>query len=130
LSAITCDALTELMVSGELQRHLARAAREYRHRRDTLITAFSTHCPDLCVLGVEAGLHVAVLLPPEHTDRTIVERLLERGFMVEALSEYPGAIDSEINGLAVGFALVNRSSANGFAACLATLLGFRRDGID
>jgi GntR family transcriptional regulator/MocR family aminotransferase len=123
LSEITRDALTQLMVAGDLQRHLARAAREYRHRRDMLISALGKYCPQLAVLGVEAGLHVAILLPREHDDRLTAERLVERGFMVEALSGYPGAVGPETNGLAVGFALANRSSANGFATCLADLLG-------
>jgi GntR family transcriptional regulator/MocR family aminotransferase len=122
LSAITRDALSELMVSGELQRHLARAAREYRHRRDMLITALDMHCPGLAVLGIEAGLHVAILLPREHDDRKVGERLAEHGFITEALSEYPRAADTEINGLAVGFALIDRVSANGFAIRLASTL--------
>lgn len=61
--AITRDALTALILSGDLHRHLARAAREYRHRRDTLLNALADHCPDLRVSGIEAGLHVSILLP-------------------------------------------------------------------
>ncbi len=123
LSVITRDALAELMVAGDLQRHLVRAAREYRHRRDMLIAALGTHCPELSVLGVEAGLHVAILLPREHDDRRVSELLAAQGFVIEALSLYPGAADREINGLAVGFALIDRVSANGLAIHLAGALG-------
>lgn len=123
LPVITRDALAELMVAGDLQRHLARAAREYRHRRDMLIAALGTHCPELSVSGVEAGLHVAILLPREHDDCRVGERLAAEGFVVEALSLYPGAADRQINGLAVGFALIDRVSANGFAIRLAEALG-------
>lgn len=123
LSVITRDALAELMAAGDLQRHLARAAREYRHRRDVLIAALGTHCPELSVLGVEAGLHVAILLPREHDDRRVSELLAAQGFVIEALSLYPGAADCEINGLAVGFAVIDRASANGFAIRLAGVLG-------
>jgi GntR family transcriptional regulator/MocR family aminotransferase len=123
LSVITRDALAELILAGDLQRHLARAAREYRHRRDILIAALGAHCPALSVLGVEAGLHVAVVLPRGHDDRRVAVQLGAQGFVVEPLSLYPGAADREINGLAVCFALIDRVSANGFASRLADTLG-------
>ncbi|GAS87886.1 aminotransferase-like domain-containing protein [Mycolicibacterium brisbanense] len=123
LPVTTRDALAELILTGDLQRHLARAAREYRHRRDILIAALGTHCPELSVLGVEAGLHVAVVLPRAHDDRHVAEQLSTHGFVVEPLSLYPGAVDGQINGLAVGFALIDRVSANGFAIRLAEALG-------
>lgn len=88
-----------------------------------LIAALGTHCPELSVLGVEAGLHVAILLPREHDDRRVSELLAAQGFVIEALSLYPGAADREINGLAVGFALIDRVSANGLAIHLAGALG-------
>jgi GntR family transcriptional regulator / MocR family aminotransferase len=120
LSAVTRDALTTLMVTGDLQRHLARAAREYRRRRDIIITALNGHCPDLAVLGIEAGLHLAILLPPDQDDRDTVQHLATHGFVVEALSEHPHAASTQINGVAVGFALINSSTANRFARSLAT----------
>jgi GntR family transcriptional regulator/MocR family aminotransferase len=114
------------MVTGDLQRHLARAAREYRHRRDVIMAALSTRCPDLAVLGIEAGLHLAIPLPPDQDDQETVRRLAAHGFVVDALSEYPHAARGQINGLAVGFALINRSTANGFADSLAAVLSAER----
>lgn len=123
LPSMTRAALTALMVTGDLQRHLARAAREYRHRRDVIMAALSTRCPDLAVLGIEAGLHLAIPLPPDRDDQETVRRLAAHGFVVDALSAYPHAARGQVNGLAVGFALVNRSTANGFADGLAAVLG-------
>jgi GntR family transcriptional regulator/MocR family aminotransferase len=122
LSAMTRDALTAMVVTGDLQRHLARAAREYRHRRDIIITALNSHCPDVAVLGIEAGLHIAIPLPPGQDDRHAVDQLAGHGFVVEALSRYPKANASHINGLAVGFALIDRATANRFARSLTTIL--------
>jgi len=122
LSAMTRDALTAFMVSGDLQRHLARAARVYRQRRDIVIAALDAHCPDLEVLGIEAGLHIAIPLPHDQDDHATVGQLAADGFLVEALSGHPHAAAGRISGLAVGFALVNSSIANRFALSLATIL--------
>lgn len=122
LPSMTRDALTALLGSGDLQRHLARAAREYRHRRDVLIAALSARCPDLAVLGIEAGLHLAIPLPHDQDDTDMARRLAAHGFVVDALSAYPHAARGRINGLAVSFALINRSTANRFADSLAAVL--------
>ncbi|MUL47764.1 PLP-dependent aminotransferase family protein [Mycobacterium sp. CBMA293] len=119
---ITRDALTELITTGQLQRHLARAGREYRHRRDILIAEFGARCPGLEVLGIQAGLHVAILLPRNHHDRDVAEKLAADSLIVPPLSDFPQAAESEINGLAVNFAIINRSTAKRFAECVAAAL--------
>lgn len=122
VSTITRAALTELIVAGELQRHLARAGREYRCRRDILISELEARCPDLEVLGVQAGLHVAILLPADHRDRDVAASLETDGLVITPLSTFPQRSDTEINGLAVNFAKITRSSARRFADCTATAI--------
>lgn len=122
VSTITRIALTELITAGELQRHLARAGREYRCRRDILITELEARCPNLEVLGVQAGLHVAILLPDGHRDRDIAQRLNADGLIVAPLSTFPQRAESEINGLAVNFARINRATAQRFADRIAMLI--------
>jgi len=122
LPSMTRDALTALLLSGDLQRHLARAAREYRHRRDVMMAALSARCPDLAVLGIEAGLHLAIPLPHDQEDTDTVRRIAAHGFVVDALSAYPHAARGRVNGLAASFALINRSTANRFADSLAAVL--------
>ncbi|MCT7370252.1 aminotransferase-like domain-containing protein [Mycolicibacterium llatzerense] len=122
VSTITRGALTELITAGELQRHLARAGREYRCRRDILITELEARCPHLEVLGVQAGLHVAILLPGNRRDRDVAERLKADSLLVAPLSDFPQRADSVINGLAVGFAQIDRSTAKRFADSVAAAL--------
>lgn len=122
VSTITRIALTELITAGDLQRHLARAGREYRCRRDILITELEARCPNLEVLGVQAGLHVAILLPDGHRDRDIAQRLKADGLIVSPLSTFPQRAGSEINGLAVNFARMDRVIAQRFADGIATAI--------
>lgn len=122
VSTITRIAITELITAGELQRHLARAGREYRCRRDILITELEARCPNLDVLGVQAGLHVAILLPARHRDRDVAGSLEADGLIVTPLSTFPQRSGSEINGIAVNFAHIDRSIARRFAECTATAL--------
>jgi GntR family transcriptional regulator/MocR family aminotransferase len=122
VSTITRIALTELITAGQLQRHLARAGREYRCRRDILINELEACCPGLEVLGVQAGLHVAILLPTSHRDRDVAELLRADGLLVSPLSTFPQQPGSEINGIAVNFAQIDRSSARRFAECTAAAL--------
>ncbi|BBX85961.1 aminotransferase-like domain-containing protein [Mycolicibacterium aubagnense] len=122
VSTITRIALTELITAGDLQRHLARSGREYRCRRDILITELEARCPNLEVLGVQAGLHVAILLPDGHRDRDIAQRLNADGLIVAPLSAFPQRSGAEINGLAVNFARINRATAQRFAEAIAAAI--------
>jgi GntR family transcriptional regulator / MocR family aminotransferase len=122
VSTITRSALTQLITTGELHRHLARAGREYRCRRDILISELDARCPGLEVAGVQAGLHVAILLPDDRRDLDVVEQLRADGLLVAPLSTFPQRAGSEINGLAVNFARIDRATAIRFADCTATAL--------
>ncbi|MGX9670264.1 aminotransferase-like domain-containing protein [Mycobacterium sp. HM-7] len=122
VSTITRDALTALITGGELHRHLARASREYRCRRDILITELEARCPSLEVLGVQAGLHVAIVLPGDRRDRDVAAALEADGLIVAPLSTFPQRTESEINGIAVNFAQIDRSTARRFADCIAAAI--------
>ncbi|MFL0286490.1 PLP-dependent aminotransferase family protein [Mycobacterium sp. SMC-21] len=122
VSTITRIALTTLITGGELQRHLARASREYRCRRDILITELEARRPGLEVLGVQAGLHVAILLPDSCPDLDVAELLRADGLLVSPLSTFPQHPGSEINGITVNFAQIDRSTARRFAECTAAAL--------
>jgi GntR family transcriptional regulator/MocR family aminotransferase len=56
--------LAEFIVSGEYDRHLRRVRKTYLERRDCLIAALRAHFGDVHLAGVDAGTHVAWLLPP------------------------------------------------------------------
>ncbi|MFI6904119.1 PLP-dependent aminotransferase family protein [Nonomuraea sp. NPDC050394] len=60
-------ALAHFLRTGGYDRHLRRTRREYRRRRDALVTALNEQLPEIRVRGIEAGLHVYLELP-EHWD--------------------------------------------------------------
>jgi GntR family transcriptional regulator / MocR family aminotransferase len=56
-------AFARLLAGGGYDRHLRRARRVYRHRRDATVRALARHLPQARVSGVAAGLHLLVELP-------------------------------------------------------------------
>ena len=57
-------ALALLIEAGELDRHLRRSRTRYRRRRDALLAALAGRAPAVTPLGIAAGLHVTLALPP------------------------------------------------------------------
>lgn len=56
-------AFAHLLASGGYDRHLRRARRVYRQRRDAVVQALARYLPRARVSGVAAGLHLVVELP-------------------------------------------------------------------
>ena len=56
-------ALAHFLRTGDYDKHLRRMRREYRRRRDALVTALAEQLPEIRVRGIEAGLHVYLELP-------------------------------------------------------------------
>jgi GntR family transcriptional regulator/MocR family aminotransferase len=66
-------AFARLLASGGYDRHLRRARRVYRRRRDAVVRALGRHLPQARVSGVAAGLHLVVELPAGSDDVAVVE---------------------------------------------------------
>ncbi|NYI69953.1 GntR family transcriptional regulator/MocR family aminotransferase [Naumannella cuiyingiana] len=108
-SRLASLALAELINSGALTRHLARAQRTYAARRRRLVEALATRLPDLHVIGVDAGIHVAALLPDAIDDAEVAARCLARGVAVAALSDH--AVRHRRSGLLLGYAQLAETAA-------------------
>jgi GntR family transcriptional regulator/MocR family aminotransferase len=80
-------AFAELLASGGYDRHLRRARRVHRQRRDALVAALRTYLPIGRISGVAAGLHLVVDLPPGHDDAATAARARTAGLSPIALSE-------------------------------------------
>ena len=93
--------LAHLVDDGRYDKHLRRARRAYRKRRDVLLEALAPSGLDQHVEGVAAGMQAVLRLPDGTDDVTIVEELRDRGVEVVALSRY--AIESQAGGLVIGF---------------------------
>ena len=85
---MTGAAVAEFVASGALSAHHARAARTYAGRRSRLVAALRRHLPDHRLSGVDAGLHLVVLLPDDVDDHEVAMSLLARGVLVNPLSAY------------------------------------------
>ena len=60
-----------MITDGQYDRHLRRARRAYRARRDALISALASYLPELTVEGIAAGVHLLLRLPDGADDTKI-----------------------------------------------------------
>ncbi|GIL36132.1 GntR family transcriptional regulator [Phycicoccus sp. DTK01] len=102
-------ALAELVSSGALAAHHARASRTYAARRGALVAAVADRMPDAVLEGVDAGLHVVLRLPDGTDDHEVARRCAHVGVEVSPLSAY--AVESDVRGLVVCYAGLPESSA-------------------
>ncbi len=81
-------AFAHLLRTGGYDRHLRRTRALYRKRRDALLGALAADLPTWEPVGVAAGLHVVVRLPPGTDDLAVQERAAHRGVNAPALARY------------------------------------------
>lgn len=117
VNEMTGEALAEFIASGSLAAHHARAARTYAARRARLVAALARHLPQHRLSGVDAGLHLVLLLPDDVDDHEVSMSLLRHGLLVNPLSAY--AIDSYRRGLVIGYAGLPESHADAAVRALA-----------
>jgi GntR family transcriptional regulator / MocR family aminotransferase len=79
--------MTEFIREGHFARHIRRMRMLYRERRAALVHAIATHIGDrLEVIGAEAGMHLATLLPPGMDDVALSHKAMEKGVSAMPLS--------------------------------------------
>lgn len=126
---VTQRALARFIDTGELARHVRRATRVYRLRRDAIITVVAERFSDrLEVVPSCAGLHVAARSRSgSSTDLTrVVARARAAGIHVESLADYC-ATSSPVAGLLIGYGAITGARIDhglrGLAGCFAELEG-------
>jgi GntR family transcriptional regulator / MocR family aminotransferase len=80
-------ALADMLERGELDRHLRRVRQSYRRRRDAMLACIERLFPGVRVLGVAAGLHVAVQLADLVEERALVRSAALRGVALFAFRD-------------------------------------------
>jgi GntR family transcriptional regulator/MocR family aminotransferase len=80
-------ALADVIDRGELDRHLRRVRTTYRRRRDLMLAGLERIFPGVQVLGVAAGLHVAVQTAELVDERELVRRAAARGIALYAFRD-------------------------------------------
>jgi GntR family transcriptional regulator/MocR family aminotransferase len=114
-------AFARLLASGGYDRHLRRARRVYRHRRDAMVRALARHLPQARVSGVAAGLHLLVELPDGVDDVAMAQAAREAGLGPLPLSQLrlrPGGR----HGLVVGYAAHSADELTAAVRRLANVL--------
>ncbi|KNX36711.1 MocR-like pyridoxine biosynthesis transcription factor PdxR [Luteipulveratus halotolerans] len=126
-SLIASDALAHLIGNGGLSRHLARAQRTYAARRRRLVAALAQHLPEVELVGVEAGIHVAVRWRDDTVrDSDVAAECAARGIALAPLSAY--AAQHLANGLLLGYAQLPETQADAVVAEIAEALEVVRQG--
>jgi GntR family transcriptional regulator/MocR family aminotransferase len=120
VNEMTGEAVAEFIANGSLAAHHARAARMYAGRRARLVAALARHLPDHRLSGVDAGLHLVLLLDDDVDDHEVAMSLLRHGVSVNPLSAY--AVESERRGLVIGYAGLPESRADVAVRALARSL--------
>ncbi|NUR22099.1 PLP-dependent aminotransferase family protein, partial [Frateuria sp.] len=96
-------AMTDFIREGHLARHIRRMRVLYAARRAVLLEAIARHLPGrLDVVGAEAGMQLAVLLPEGVDDIALSRRAGQAGVSVRPLSQcYRGPVRR--HGLILGY---------------------------
>ncbi|GAB3152777.1 PLP-dependent aminotransferase family protein [Micromonospora sonneratiae] len=113
-------AFANLLGSGGYDRHLRRARRAYRTRRDALVAALATHLPGMPVHGVAAGLHLVLELPAGTDDAAVTAAASRAGLGPLALSAC--RLTDGPPGLVLGYAAHTPDELTTATATLATFV--------
>jgi GntR family transcriptional regulator/MocR family aminotransferase len=96
--------LARLIDTAAYDRHLRKARRRNRDRRDALIATVARHLPGARVSGISAGLHALVRLPREVDAQRLLERAADRSVGVYPLSLHMMRPTRETDALVLGYA--------------------------
>ncbi len=96
--------LARLLESAAYDRHLRKARRRNRARRDALIAAVAEHLPGARVTGISAGLHALVRLPAAVDAHRLMRAAPERSLSVYPLTLHLIDPPSDTDALVLGYA--------------------------
>jgi GntR family transcriptional regulator/MocR family aminotransferase len=115
-------AFARLLTTGAYDRHLRRARRAFRVRRDLLVAELGRRLPGCAVTGVAAGLHLVVHLPDGVSAAAMVTAAEARGVHVVDLDRYRRA-GSGPPALVLGYGNIADSQIPEAVSVLADVLG-------
>ena len=114
VSQVSAAFLASFIATGALTRHQSRAMRTYRARQERFVAACREHIPAARALGIEAGLHVALVFDRPLDDVVAVGRLAEAGLACLPLSPFfAGPVSRP--GLLCGYSRLPETMARGAA---------------
>ena len=114
VSQVSAAFLASFIATGALTRHQSRAMRTYRARQERFVAACRDHIPAARALGIEAGLHVALVFDRPLDDVAAAGRLAEAGLACLPLSPFcVGPVRR--SGLLCGYSRLPETMARGAA---------------
>ncbi|WP_078289348.1 PLP-dependent aminotransferase family protein [Mycobacterium sp. D16R24] len=119
------QAVTHLLTSGELARHIARVRKLYQDRRATMLQSLEKVAAVTHVTGTEAGLHVLASLRQDVSASATVEQARARGIYITDLDDYRAHPDPLNPGLVLGYGQLKPAAIRQAVSRLATLPALR-----
>ncbi len=117
VSQVSAAFLASFIATGALTRHQSRAMRTYRARQGRFVAACRQHIPAARALGIEAGLHVALVFGRPLDDVAAVARLAGAGLACLPLSAFCAG-PARRSGLICGYSRLPETMADGAAALI------------
>ncbi|MDO3102506.1 PLP-dependent aminotransferase family protein [Mycobacteroides abscessus] len=121
VSAPVQQAVTHLLTSGELARHIARVRKLYQDRRATMLQSLEKIAAVTHVTGTEAGLHVLASLRQGISASAAVEQARSHGMHITDLDDYRARLDLSNPGLVLGYGQLKPATIRHAVNRLATL---------
>jgi GntR family transcriptional regulator / MocR family aminotransferase len=117
VSQVSAAFLASFIAIGALTRHQSRAMRTYRARQERFVAACREHIPAARALGIEAGLHVALVFDRPLDDEAAAARLAGAGLACLPLSPFYAG-PARRSGLLCGYSRLPETMAQGAAALI------------
>jgi len=117
VSQVSAAFLASFIATGALTRHQSRAMRTYRARQERFVAACREHIPAARALGIEAGLHVALVFGRPLDDEAAAARLADAGLACLPLSPFCAG-PARRSGLVCGYSRLPETMARGAAALI------------
>jgi GntR family transcriptional regulator / MocR family aminotransferase len=115
--------LARLLQTAAYDRHLRRARRRNRARRDALLAAVQEHLPPARVSGVSAGLHALLELPEPVGLAELLAGAAEQSLGVYPLNFHQIEPELEVHALVMGYANLSEPAIAEGVRRLARVLG-------
>src|SRR6266567_917948 len=117
VSQVSAAFLASFIATGALTRHQSRAMRTYRARQERFVAACREHIPGARALGIEAGLHVALVFDRPLDDEAAAARLADAGLACVPLSPFCAG-PARRSGLVCGYSRLPETMAQGAAVLI------------
>ncbi len=117
VSQVSAAFLASFIATGALTRHHSRAMRTYRARQERFVAACREYIPTARALGIEAGLHLALVFDRPLDDVAAAARLADAGLACLPLSAFCAG-PARRYGLLCGYSRLPETRADGAAALI------------